>query len=534
MIWGNSVGNSGMGDLAMGDARAGKPAVGASAAEQAGFGSTLLATPFDTIATMLEHRARKEPEAAAMLLAAACWCEMIRDDTVAARRLAAAATTAIHSARPGEAVGHRVLPRVISALVGVVEAMGGRSPFDHERLEDLTDFLTSGEGSLAGVAERRQAREISWVLEVPNWMTFADRYADAARLIVDRLADMRPSSDPAELIALNCFLSELEFRRGRWENARESALLAIELARRLGDDAGYAHVLAARIEVGRGQHAVAEEHIRSAWSLALKRGDRSTQWRVAGVEAFAACSAEEWEQARSLLRPLADQTPEHGVRLASVRLWDGDYIEALVRGGENDDAARHVNRLEIENDAVPTRWTLGLLQRSAALLEGDDAARLEAAQNSVSTFTTIGAIFEASRSQLVLAERLMASGRTGEALAVLRAAELTFSSLGAERWLARAAEIQRIGRAAPANRTLPKAFDVLTKQELELVNVVGRGATNKESAALLHVSVKTVEAYLTSIFRKLQLRSRSELVAIYCGAVFQPGAITPWSGPSPH
>ncbi len=491
-------------------------------------GSSLLATPFDTLSTVFERRSKQEPKSAAALLAGASWCEMIRDDTLAARRLAGAAVAAIGTPAGAADPGVRAVEHIVSALPGVVEALGGRSPFEHCVLADLGALLTSVAGSTSATPALDLARELSWVLEIPNWMTFADRYADAGRLLDSRTDDaierdvhldlVRPVLEASERIASNCCRSELDFRRGRWEQAYLAASEAIALADLLGDDAGYAHVLAARIAAGQGRDRSADEHTRTAWALALKRGDRSTQWRVTGVEAFAACSMGAWERAKTLLRPLADETPDGGVGLASVRLWDGDYIEALVRTGDTGTAAAHRQRLAEEHRRVPTTWTLGLLQRSLALLDGDATDRVGAARESVATYNATGAVFEAARSQLVLAERLTDGHLMAEASAVLRSAELTFASLGAERWLERLAEIRGSVCVARTRRRLPKEFDILTRQELELVAVVGQGATNKESAAQLHVSVKTVEAYLTNIFRKLQVRSRSELVAAYCGA----------------
>jgi DNA-binding NarL/FixJ family response regulator len=55
------------------------------------------------------------------------------------------------------------------------------------------------------------------------------------------------------------------------------------------------------------------------------------------------------------------------------------------------------------------------------------------------------------------------------------------------------------------------ADDVLTPQELQVALVVARGATNKEAATALFLSPKTIESHLSSAYRKLGVRSRTEL-----------------------
>jgi len=55
--------------------------------------------------------------------------------------------------------------------------------------------------------------------------------------------------------------------------------------------------------------------------------------------------------------------------------------------------------------------------------------------------------------------------------------------------------------------------------ELQVAMIVAKGATNKEAAAALFVSPKTVEHHLGQIYRKLDLRSRTELTALLSGQV---------------
>jgi DNA-binding NarL/FixJ family response regulator len=80
-----------------------------------------------------------------------------------------------------------------------------------------------------------------------------------------------------------------------------------------------------------------------------------------------------------------------------------------------------------------------------------------------------------------------------------------FEELGTPLWLEKAREeLARIGGRAPSR-------DELTPNELRIARLVGEGKTNKEVAAALFVSDRTVESALTKIYRKLEVRSRTEL-----------------------
>jgi DNA-binding CsgD family transcriptional regulator len=113
--------------------------------------------------------------------------------------------------------------------------------------------------------------------------------------------------------------------------------------------------------------------------------------------------------------------------------------------------------------------------------------------------------FERARTLLHLgaAERrakhkLVARATLAEALGI-------FEALGAKPWLAQAAgELSRISgrrRAGPG----------LTPTEGRIVSLVAEGRTNKEVAAAMYLSPKTVEGHLRNVFRKLGVRSRTAL-----------------------
>ena len=118
--------------------------------------------------------------------------------------------------------------------------------------------------------------------------------------------------------------------------------------------------------------------------------------------------------------------------------------------------------------------------------------------------------FERARTELAYGARLRRVGRRSEAREHLRRALAAFDGLGADPWARRAREeIAASGAGLPA-RGGPRA-DELSPRERQTALAAAEGLTNREVAARLFVSEKTVERHLGSVYRKLGLRSRTEL-----------------------
>ena len=121
--------------------------------------------------------------------------------------------------------------------------------------------------------------------------------------------------------------------------------------------------------------------------------------------------------------------------------------------------------------------------------------------------------FELARTQLCFGERLRRSRRRKDAREHLTQAWETFTHLRADPWAHRAArEIEATGRSAPV--PIAHSTDRLTPQELQVAMSVAAGATNRQAANELFLSQKTVEFHLSAIYRRLALRSRTELVEL--------------------
>jgi DNA-binding CsgD family transcriptional regulator len=128
-----------------------------------------------------------------------------------------------------------------------------------------------------------------------------------------------------------------------------------------------------------------------------------------------------------------------------------------------------------------------------ALGDDDGAARLETA-----------------RSWLVLGADLRRGGKRKDARVALRRANEIFETAGASRWAARAAaELRACGEKAHA---LPGALVTrLTPRETRVAMLVAQGARSRDVANALFLSERTVESHLAAVYRKLGVRSRTEL-----------------------
>jgi len=120
------------------------------------------------------------------------------------------------------------------------------------------------------------------------------------------------------------------------------------------------------------------------------------------------------------------------------------------------------------------------------------------------------AVFERARTLLCLGERRRRSRRLGPARDALGLALAGFEQLGAQPWILRT---RRELHATGARLGPPPEQPVqrLTPQELQVAIIAATGATNREIAASLFLSPKTVDFHLGKVYRKLEVRSRSQL-----------------------
>ncbi|WP_167051688.1 LuxR family transcriptional regulator [Salinibacterium sp. ZJ77] len=203
-----------------------------------------------------------------------------------------------------------------------------------------------------------------------------------------------------------------------------------------------------------------------------------------------------------------------------------DLIELLAAAERSTQAHEMLERLRAQADAHPSRWSALAVARARVALSTDDEARsaIESARGALAT-PAPGLGFERGRLHRAIAARLAALGAAAQAAAADADSHIAFASAGALPWVLRptpprstthpVAAIESGAPPAAQVTALPSAALVaLTPDERSVVELVVRGLHNKEIAARLFVSVRTVELRLTHVYRKLGARSRSHLVAL--------------------
>lgn len=186
-------------------------------------------------------------------------------------------------------------------------------------------------------------------------------------------------------------------------------------------------------------------------------------------------------------------------------------VEALLELGEVGRAEEVAADLASYARDVRRPWALALAGRCAGSLaaaRGDSETAAAAFRQSLADHRRQPRRLAQARTQLAHGRVLRRAGRKRDARDALEAARDAFESAGAAAWRERAAEeLRRIGgRRAPAG-------DALSVTEAQIAELVASGRSNAEAAAALQLSPRTVEWNLTKIYRKLAVRSRSELAA---------------------
>jgi DNA-binding CsgD family transcriptional regulator len=186
-----------------------------------------------------------------------------------------------------------------------------------------------------------------------------------------------------------------------------------------------------------------------------------------------------------------------------------ELIEAAVRTGDLELAAATERRLAARTDATGTDWALGVGARSRALLADDEIAEGLYAE-AIERLSRTRVLVELARAHLVYGEWLRRRHRRVDARSELRTAYEIFADRGLEAFAERArVELEATGEHA-RRRTVETLGD-LTAQEAQIARLVAQGRSNKEIAAQLFISPSTVEYHLRKVFRKFDVRSRTQL-----------------------
>ncbi len=214
-------------------------------------------------------------------------------------------------------------------------------------------------------------------------------------------------------------------------------------------------------------------------------------------------------EAAATLAPAIAATEEVGIYEYPMACGIPDAVEALVAAGDAETAERITAALADWGHRFDRPWCLATSGRCRALLEaagGDLDAAQAAAERALVEHERLPMPFERGRTLLVYGQLQRRRGERRAGRETLERAAAIFEEVGAPLWGEKArAEGRRIGvRRAPTD---------LTENEEQVARLAAGGLTNREIAAKLFVSPRTVEANLSRAYKKLDIHSRAELGA---------------------
>jgi DNA-binding CsgD family transcriptional regulator len=186
-----------------------------------------------------------------------------------------------------------------------------------------------------------------------------------------------------------------------------------------------------------------------------------------------------------------------------------ELAEAASRTDDRTLLGHALEWLSERTGVISSRWASGMEARIRALLsEGDVAESLY--QRSIEDLSGTRVRLELARAQLLYGEWLRRGRRRVDAREHLRIAFDEFTNMGADAF-ARRAERELLATGERARKRTGDTQDQLTPQEAQIARLAARGDTNREIAGRLFISPSTVEYHLRKAFRKLDVKSRTQL-----------------------
>ena len=321
-----------------------------------------------------------------------------------------------------------------------------------------------------------------------------------------------------------------------WLGDQAGAFADAGEATELGEHLGYAADTAVALEMlawqsaARGRHDDARVALERAVALTDRAETTTVHAHHAITAAFCALSRHEPAEAAALLEQRI--AADGGIGSMGEPLGVAPpLIEAYAALGRTADAAALARRYVRRRHNRSPAHDRALVERSLALAVADDDTAVAAYERALVAHEQDTSRFEAARTRLLYGERLRRAGRRVNARVQLRAALDEFTAADLLAWADRAAqELDATG--ATARSRGPVREEPLTSQETRVALLVAKGQSNKEVAAALFLSPKTVEHHLGSVFRKRGYRSRAELAAPMARSA--PPRLTQLPGISPH
>ena len=380
--------------------------------------------------------------------------------------------------------------------------------------------LRGGPGADAALADAEALGPEAWGLRAVGWPSMSragvalwtDRQDEAIALFRQIGRRAAETGDEGAIPTVLAHQALAQFVAGRWADAELSAAEGHEAAMQAGERQHEAIALSARalVRAGTGRAADARADAERALEITGERSVALARIHAHWALALLDLALGDPGDAAARLGPLRAQLVAGGVGEPAVLPFAGDEIQALVAAGRLKAAAEAADWLEERGLALDRASALAGALRGRGLLAaaaGDQAAAIDALERSVAQHGRVTMPFARACTLVHLGAAQRRAKRRRDARVTLSEARDVFDALGAVPWSRRAGEeLARISGRRPGGADL-------TVTEQRVAELVAEGRTNKEVAAALFLSPRTVESNLTRVFLKLGVRSRTELAA---------------------
>jgi DNA-binding CsgD family transcriptional regulator len=308
-------------------------------------------------------------------------------------------------------------------------------------------------------------------------------------------------------------LALVKWRRGAWDAAYVTAVAGVEDAVSGAVAHAWSVSFLARICAGMGHEEQTRQLAGSALEVGEKAGAAMVSFAALAALGHLELSLGRLDAALEHLDALAARVSATGLAEVGFLWWELDHLEALALAQRTTELSLAIERFVTLATPAGRRWATGVAAHARAMSEpGPQSERWW--DEAIRSYEELGVRFERARALLRRGQARLARRNTVGGRHDLEEAKADFDRLGAVLWSRAAASWCRRRRGAPATS---RPVDRLTQAELRVALAASAGKKNREIAAELYLSTKTVDYHLQSIYRTLHIRSRTELALLLHG-----------------
>jgi DNA-binding CsgD family transcriptional regulator len=340
--------------------------------------------------------------------------------------------------------------------------------------------------------------------------------AEAHALTTVLTAESRESGGVGRLSTLMFFRAEAEIFESRFDDAHRTASEGLRISRDTGQGQWVSQLSStlAHVAAVRGDEADCRAQVDHALAAGSGSGTAPgapwTYWSLGLLDLGLGRA----QAALDRLLLLTDPAVRH--QICATRSVP-DLVEAAVRLGVPEQADEALERFERWAARSRQGWAAALVARCRALRAPDGRAE-ECWTRALKAHDPHRRAMESARTALLYGEWLRRARRRSEARGHLQGALDVFERLGARPWADRARN--ELGAAGAAVTVAPQVRSVadeagLTPQESQIVRLAAQGLSNKDIAAQLFLSPRTVGYHLYKAYPKLGVVSRGELTGLF-------------------